>query len=612
MHRAARKDKMIHERLRPGESTTVPMPVGKDGVITRDAVWEANIHRYQRYAACMAGGDSMLRPPPGSLHPINGGGLPDGSYLRRLPGETSYDRSGNDVWEQRRDMAAHDPISARVIWTYVDTLFRQSMDRASVAAVLGDDILKDVDLQGTDAEDWLSHSYAQGLAQGWMIGLVDMPIDDGDYPSAAHQEAARRRPYVQVILPPRVWGLERDDYGRITWALIHESLHRWREWTSEFTVVYEQLPNKEVEVVQPPEPHGFGRVPMEIFVARDGNDNDPCAPPGESAIQEISLIDIQILQHLSLLDDIQRKTGFPFLWVRKNDIGGVDDEQTLGSDFMFLVDAETKWIAPPKECTDAGRAHIEWLEGLAYKIGGVHRRSMESVEAHSGLALDWENAPIYATVQRWARRLRDWELRLWRLMAEIMGKDGSSIDVVYPDDFSTRPIDQDIGQATAIATMYGGYASAPSWVKTGIDAMIRRALGRTVGHVKEVSAELKSALVKSGPIDTGMSLSEKLSTIEQLVKAGAPQPLLRRLLLGVVGDLGLDVDNELKTAIDEAMLKWYTQVSTEISSGKTREDIEDGTESDDDDTPTGDDDNGLELRDAGDDARGQWPPGNRG
>jgi hypothetical protein len=180
------------------------------------------------------------------------------------------------------------------------------------------------------------------------------------------------------------------------------------------------------------------------------------------------------------------------LWVRRDDLGGgTDDEQTLGSDFMFLVEADVAWVAPPKECTEAGRAYIEWLEGLSYKIGGIHRRSMESVEAHSGLALDWENAPIYATVQRWARRLRDWEMRLWRLMADIMGRDGASIDVIYPDDFSTRPIDQDIGQATAIATMYGGYASAPEWVQVGIDAMIKRALTRTVGHIKEVGVAMQ-------------------------------------------------------------------------------------------------------------------------
>jgi hypothetical protein len=215
---------------------------------------------------------------------------------------------------------------------------------------------------------------------------------------------------------------------------------------------------------------------------------------------------------------------------------------------------------------------------------------MESVEAHSGLALDWENAPIYATVQRWARRLRDWELRLWRLMAEIAGKDGSSIDVVYPDDFSTRPIDQDIGQATAIANMYGGYASSPSWAKTGIDAMIKRALSRTVGHIKEVGAELKTALVKSGPVDTGMSLTEKLSTIEQLVKSGAPQPLLRRLLMGVVSDLGIEVDNELRTAVDAAMLKWYTQISTEITSGNTREEIEGGEDGNHDNIDDADND----------------------
>ena len=482
----------MHEHLSPGEETLISVPQDEEGNIVADHVWHANIHRYQRYAACMAGGDSILRPPAGTRHPMSGHGLADGSYLKRLPGETNADPARGDTFVARRNCAAHDPISWRIIGTYVDTVFRQTMDRAAVRDVLGDEVADNVDAQGTSSEDWLAAAYGQGLAQGWMIGVVDMQPSTGDYPSMAHQEAAAGRPYAQIILPSRVWGLLRDDRGQVVWALIHETQYTWRAWTSTGTMVY----GEKGAVVQPFQPHGFSRVPMEVFVAKDPRDDDPDAPPGESAIQEISLLELQILQHLSLLDDVMRKTNFPFLHVAREAIGagGPEQNQTLGADFMFLTEADCKWIAPPIDCVAGGREYIEWLEGLAYKIGGVHRRSMDSVEAHSGLALDWENAPIYATIQRWARRLRDWEIRMWHLMAEALGRDGSAIDVIYPDDFSTRPIEQDISQATDITSIYGGYASAPDWVKTGVDAMIRRALARTVGHIPEVRDGLETAL----------------------------------------------------------------------------------------------------------------------
>jgi hypothetical protein len=462
------------------------------GGLRPDARWAANIHRYQLYTNLMLGGVRMLAPPTGTRHPISGGGLPDTSYLRRLPGETSYRRhDGADAWRERQQAAAHDPVAARIVWVYVDTLFRQQIDRQSVIDLLGPAIMQDVDGAGTDAADWLPYAYAHGLAQGWVLGLVDAPTTPYQPVSRAHQEAIGLRPYLQLILPSRVWSLTRDAYGHIVAATIREAANRWRIWGPETS----QTVDADGAPTADPVAHNFGRVPMEIFVANDPDADDATAPIGESAMAATALIDLQILQHLSLLDDVLRKTGFPFLHISRDAFAGeASSDTTLGADFLLAIDASVDWKAPDASCATALWDHIERLESMAYKIGGVHRRSQDSVEAHSGLALDYEASPIYATVQRWARRLRDWETRIWRLMAVASGLSPESVAVVYPDDFTLRPVQADLVQAADLAAIYGGYQTAPNWAQACINAKVMRAMRRDVGHIPEVRRAIAAGL----------------------------------------------------------------------------------------------------------------------
>lgn len=557
--------------------------VGEGDVLIADARWNDNIHRYQLYTSLMIGGHRVLCPPSGTAHPITGGELPDGSYLRRLPGETSVrTHDQEDTWEVRRDSAAHDPVAARIIWVYVDTLFRQQIDRSAVRDELGDGVVDDIDLQGTTTEDWLPRAYAWGLSQGWCLALVDMlSMNPDDYPSLAHLEAAGERPYVQLILPSRVWAIELDRFGRVSMAIIHEKEGVWKLWEENCCVVLDSDGKK----IGPPKIHAFGRPPFEIFRATDPDPDDATAPLGESAMGTTSLIDLQILQAMSLGDDVQRKTSFPFYHVQRDpEEDGTGATIMMGPDLVYRCDAKGDWKAPPAELGQSQRDYITMLEALAYKMGGVHRRSQDSVEAHSGLALDYESSPMYATVQRWARRLAAWEIRIWRLMAGVMGRNPDLCAVVYPDDFTSRPAEQDIGQAKSIWDSYGGRASAPPWVQLGGDLLIHRALERLVGHTPAAREVFPKAISgkdylpdqTAAKVDISAEIEElkaKLSVIEQLVKAKAPNELVRTLMVEIAELLGAATP-EVLAAIGEAEFRWYTEVQAELSAGQTVEEIE--------------------------------------
>jgi hypothetical protein len=394
-----------------------------------------------------------------------------------------------------------------------------------------------------------------------------------------------------------VWQVELDDYGLVVHALIHEAQGRWREWFPTYSVVWvleqdgdskdgsalknEGQPVVAAEVV----PHPFGQVPLVPFVANDSDPNDTAAPLGESAIKATAQVDLRILNHLSLLDDLHRKTGFAILHLERDPDQGVAADFTLGNGFAFAFGSPIDWKAPPSDLAAALWSHVDKLESLALKIGGVHRRSMDSVEAHSGLALDWENAPIYATVQRWARRLREWELRLWRLMAVGLGKRApSDLDVIYPDDFSSRPIEQDLDAAKRLLEPYGSYESAPRLVQVAVLALHRRVARRLIGADAEVAKVIAEPLVADEPDEAAPTaepqgdevsaemadreaaraeLEFKAKMLEQLVKARAPQELGRAVLRAIASDMGID-SPEVQRAINDAILEWYTTPPAEV------------------------------------------------
>jgi hypothetical protein len=386
-----------------------------------------------------------------------------------------------DPFMERVKRSAHEPIAETIIDVYVDSLFGQVIDRSPVRTALGDEVFNDIDLKGNKTEHFLAYVFAQGLALGWGAILTDMPrIEPDSVPSRLHELADGRRPYCRWVPPTRIWQWTMDPVTQeFTSALIHESENRFRFWTPDS---YTLLDDKAEPVPGGQGEHGFGRVPLTLFIAAEPDIDDENAPIGVSAIKSSALMQLQVDQHASLLDDVQRKTNFPFLHVRddidQTEDGDIPQDETLGADYMFQVEAEVNWIAPPAVCAEQARAHIDRLESRIYKAQGVHRRSQDSVEAHSGLALDWESAPIYRTVQAWAQRLYACELRLWRTVADIMGASLPEDPVTYPEDFSSRPVDLDYAHTKELKDIYGGYGSAPQHAKRVIDMKVARATER--------------------------------------------------------------------------------------------------------------------------------------
>jgi hypothetical protein len=462
---------------------------GTESEVKRGPNLEANLKNYQLYQALLQGGDAILRPPSGTRHPVDGGKLEGGSYLTRLRGETTVKMDDGVVWnpyEERVNQSAHVPVASQIIDVYVNTLFRQEIDRSEVKSAVGDDFFNDVDLHGNGAEDFLAMVYTMGLTNGWLGVLTDSPpLDEMEVPSREHELALGRRPYSRILLPTRIWDFTLDPVTNVfTTALIHETKDTWRIWTPYQWVLIDKHKN----VLDSGE-HDHGKVPIDIFIAQYPTSEVAHPPLGVSAINSTALMQLQLDQHQSLGDDLQRKTNFPFVHVQMDpdEISGVPGQVKNAPGWWQFFDGELNWKAPPNTCLIENRAHIADLESKIYKAQGVHRRSQDSVEAHSGLALDYENSPIYATVQAWSRRLHTFENRYWKTVAQQMGKDIEPDPVKYPDDFSVRPVDHEIAQAKDIVDVYGGWANCPPPAKKYVDLKIATAAQRDKGHISGIN-----------------------------------------------------------------------------------------------------------------------------
>lgn len=478
----------------PGKAEIIYDDSGK---FSMDSRLNRNLHRYQLYYNLLLGGDRVLHPPPDTRHPITGGALPYGTYLNRLPAESPYvSMAGRkiDPFELRVNQSAHEAVAEQIVSTYVDLFFRQEVDRSPVLERLPEAVRNDIDLRGNNVEDFLRQVYYLGLGLGAVAVLTDLPRVDEDFPSRYHEVSSGRRPFCRVILPQQIYQWDRDQTtGVFRWVLIRESEDRYVYWDS----TVRRVMDKQGTAVEADVEHGFRRVPVDLFVAKEPDLCDESAPMGVSAIASTALLQLQLDDHASLLDDLQRKTNYPLL----NCIGDaptaseVQDDEVLGAGWELWTEQAAQWISPDPDSARVAREHIDALESRIYKLQGVHRRSQDSVEAHSGLALDYESAPIYATVRSWASRLRNFENKLWRTLGELSNIEIPPGSVQYPEDFTTRPVDLEVKQSHGTVEVYGGYSSAPEPVKRYVDLKISRAVERDTGHLdegKQIASDLRS------------------------------------------------------------------------------------------------------------------------
>jgi hypothetical protein len=385
-----------------------------------------NLHKYQLLANAMHGGLRMIQPPYGTLNPITGEVLRDPYYLFRLPGESRYNKQGKDSLKERVKKAAPGSTFNEILEQYKNYLFRQAIDRTTVETLLGKSFMGNVDSKGTPANDWLKTYFVRGIAQGAVFCLVDYPKLEEEYASKEQESAADRQPYLRIIPVTKLYQWEQNFDGTFAMALIKETrdiYYRWKPGEWEKLSRYNKVLDRGKHPIK-------DKAPLVSFIAQDPPDegaSEDLPTFGVSPIEAVAYLQLRYNQQASLLEDIQEKANFPLLH------GNRDPEEVqrttgqmekVGPDRLFLFDGDLQWLVPAVESCEEARKHLDHLEERMYKAAGLHMAFKYSVEAHSGKSLEYQQSPIFATIQGWGSRLRFSELRIWNMVAQYMKKDG--------------------------------------------------------------------------------------------------------------------------------------------------------------------------------------------
>jgi hypothetical protein len=566
---------------------------------TRCAVLTANLASYQLYLNAYKGGTYLKHPADGTLDPAYRDGttlansnrahskhaIAANSYLRPLPKERL------EEYQERLRRCYYINYCQETIRVYVSTLFREgySIERQDVLEKLGDSIAKNIDRLGRDVQAFLREVFEGALKLGWVGVITDRPAaPEAGFESAEEEQAADMRPYSRVVLPLQVWDWRLGEDGDWTFLLLEEAPERvidpktaetsyeprWKVWTRNIWAVID-VDGKELRRGE----HGLSRIPFDLFICDPASPDVDDEPFGHSALRDVADLNLEIFQQSSLTEDLARKTNYPTLTLEGNPAeiqrardgakspDGAGPE--LGAGYMLVAPAKAAWIAPPDTCIRAGRDYIAGIVLELRRIAGIATRSEESVEAHSGAALQWEYSTRYDLVKLRAENLRDGEVRLWRTYADYLKRDIQADTVKYPTSYATAPVARDLEELERMRE--GGLPAAV------LIAQMRSVVLKRYSHLPELQKLLEAVdRVIPAPAADGApesttgadaagaadeakraELEFRARMLESLVKARAPQPVGRALLRSIVTALGI-ASPEVTASIDEAILEWYT------------------------------------------------------
>jgi hypothetical protein len=295
----------------------------------------------------------------------------------------------------------------------------------------------DVDLAGTDIDQFNRQALSKGLALGRIHAVVDRPPDNGSV-SALEQSVTGQRAYVQLYSPLDVVDWEIDKFGEFVWVRLREDdtsdesvrdpvkdeplgrhsqyriMHRdrWELWRTPRPEQDRTSEKKEWFLADSGAIPG-GRVPIATF--RASKDTRPGDMSNESPLSDVLDADRDILNDLSEINVLDRKQGFAVLAIPSGATGGVG-ALALGpnSALEFPADAGVpQFISPDADITQ-GR----WERTLSKvfsvrQMAGVGRgRAEYSKEERSAESLTIESEDKRNQMVWWAGQLAEFDQRI--------------------------------------------------------------------------------------------------------------------------------------------------------------------------------------------------------
>jgi len=315
----------------------------------------------------------------------------------------------------------------------------------------------DADLRGNSLDRFMQETGTRAFIAGHVGVLVDAPsASEGGTPRTEAERKRRKfRPYLVRIAPNDIVDWELDSNGDFVWVRIKEETTDSREPLSLETVegkavvIYRTWTRKEFLVhkidgqgtvtLLDDGNHSLGEVPLVIVYNKRKKSANLV---GESSIDDISLLNLAILNWMSMLDEEVYSKCLSLLTLKRAAAEGSSADVEIGSNNILEYPEERPgYISPP---TDPGefiqklvRDSVEEIYRIARMGGGGSGIKIQ--ESKSGIAYAYEFNETNQALCDKADQLELAEMKIHRLFAKWYGMEFEG-SVAYPDEFGVEDL----------------------------------------------------------------------------------------------------------------------------------------------------------------------------
>ena len=510
--------------------------------INRNKNLKANLAYYQMFSNIYKGGRFVKDPDRGTLDPSkrDGSTLIDGSYLERFPNES------DEAFSMRIRRSKYRNFSRDVVRVNVATIFEQgnSIDRREVSEDLGP-IAENIDGRGSSLQSFIRRATVETFIFGWIGVLTDYPVfDQSKIVSIKDENENNIRPASKIILPIDIWDWYQDpNTQRFEYILVNEGLMKTQDGPVQ---VFREIEPDRWSVVAingdviDSGYHDYGNdLPFDICVCDRASEDSDLEPFGYSCLADVADLQIENYNLSSQLQDLIAKVNFPILHVQgpPGKSKGTRRKLPVGPDYALYSESPVAWVSPDVMAIQKTRELLDRNESEIREIAGIATRSEESTEAHSGAALRWEYSTKLSLIKDRAENLRQFEQKLYRRYQMVLDRDIRYWSIKYPTDYATQPVPQEFDELKTMLELGVPKSIARSQLK-GI-------VLKNFYHLSDLDdliSTIDSWLEPGEEVDdkTSEKIDSSMRLIEQLVKAKAPNELVRVLLTDVARILGID------------------------------------------------------------------------
>jgi len=346
-----------------------------------------------------------------------------------------YPRESEIKFARRNEVAWYENHLLSACRRFVGYLAKKPPMR-DIGNPLLEDFAADCDWRGNSLDVFLQSFMVETKARGSMLLLIDMP--DFEVQSLAEQQAQRFFPYLVPVMPESVVAYELNNRGRLTfieWHITHEGKPAIKGFDEQSWWI--RVGDKLLD--GHPVPHNLGLCPVIAFT--EGLDF-----PSFGDFAQIADISKRLFNARSELDEILRAQTFSILVAGyPHDQPGARESlenaviQIGTSNALVTPGTLAEFIAPPD-----GPANI-YLDTIAKLEEAIKRVALvveapEKESAESGVALTIRFQALNSALTGFARRMEDFERRLWDVVCAWLNLPVERVTVEWAKDYALSDI----------------------------------------------------------------------------------------------------------------------------------------------------------------------------